>query len=94
MNLDVDLHVVEQKLKIKVLSRFKRAYQEINEVKDYNYVVVNDTVENAVQKITSILIASKCSVDRIENIYLDNQEEEIHEILMDKTFENRDIHID
>ena len=77
-----------------VLSRFKRAYQEINEVKDYNYVVVNDTVENAVQKITSILIASKCSVDRIENIYLDNQEEEIHEILMDKTFENRDIHID
>ena len=80
--------------KDKVLSRFKRAYQEINEVKDYNYVVVNDTVENAVQKITSILIASKCSVDRIESIYLDNQEEEIHEILMDKTFENRDIHID
>lgn len=82
------------KTKDKVLSRFKRAYQEINEVKDYNYVVVNDTVENAVQKITSILIASKCSVDRIESIYLDNQEEEIHEILMDKTFENRDIHID
>lgn len=80
--------------KDKVLSRFKKAYQEINEVKDYNYVVVNDTVENAVQKIRSILIASKCSVDRIENIYLDNQEEEIHEILMDKTFENRDIHID
>lgn len=80
--------------KDKVLSRFKKAYQEINEVKDYNYVVVNDTVENAVQKITSILIASKCSVDRIENIYLDNQEEEIHEILMDKTFENREIHID
>lgn len=80
--------------KDKVLSRFKKAYQEINEVKDYNYVVVNDKVENAVQKIRSILIASKCSVDRIENIYLDNQEEEIHEILMDKTFENRDIHID
>lgn len=80
--------------KDKVLSSFKRAYQEINEVKDYNYVVVNDTVENAVQKIKSILIASKCSVDRIESIYLDNQEEEIHEILMDKTFENRDIHID
>lgn len=56
--------------------------------------MVNDTVENAVQKIKSILIASKCSVDRIESIYLDNQEEEIHEILMDKTFENRDIHID
>ena len=56
--------------KDKVLSRFKRAYQEINEVKDYNYVVVNDTVENAVQKIKSILIASKCSVDRIESIYI------------------------
>lgn len=80
--------------KEKVLSRFKRAYQEINKIKDYNYVVINDEVENAVQKITSILIASKCSIDRIENLYLDNEEEEIHEILMDKTFENNDIHID
>lgn len=78
----------------KVLGRFKRAYQEINNVTDYNYVVVNDTVENALLKVSSILIAAKCDVDRIESLYLDNQEEEIHEILMDKSFVNEDIKID
>jgi guanylate kinase len=79
--------------KEKVLERFKTAYQEINNVTDYNYVVVNDEVNNAVNKISSILIASKCSVDRIEKLYLDNEEEEIHELLMDKRFINEDIKI-
>lgn len=77
----------------KILKRFKTAYQEINQVTDYNYVVVNDEIENAVEKIKAIIIASKCDVDRIENLYLDNQEEEIHELLMDKEFINKDIEI-
>ena len=35
----------------KILARFKTAYQEINEVTKYNYVVVNDDWENAVNKV-------------------------------------------
>lgn len=78
--------------KDKVLGRFKTAYKEINEVTRYNYVVTNDTVENAANKISAILLSEKCRVDRIEEVYLNNEEEEIHELLMDdKSFVNEDI---
>ena len=69
--------------KEKVLERFKTAYKEINRVTDYNYVVTNDEVSEAVKKINAILLAEKCSVDRIEDVYLNNEEEEIHALLMD-----------
>lgn len=73
----------------KILSRFKTAYQEINEVTKYNYVVVNDDLENAVNKVESILISEKCRVDRIEEVFLNNSEELLHETLLDnKTFTN------
>lgn len=79
--------------KDKVLERFKRAYQEINELALYNYVVTNDEIKNAVEKMSAILISEKCRVDRIEEVYLANEEEEIHELLMDETFINEDIKI-
>ena len=79
--------------KEKVLGRFKTAYQEINNVTRYNYVVTNDDVENAVAKMSAILLSEKCRVDRIEEVYLNNEEEEIHELLMDEDFINEDIKI-
>ena len=79
--------------KDKILERFKTAYNEINEFKKYNYVVVNDKVEKAVDKVKSIITAEKCRVDRIEDIYLNTKEEFIHEGLIDKEFENREIEI-
>lgn len=36
--------------KEQILERFTKAYVEINEVSKYNYVVINDEVENAVKK--------------------------------------------
>lgn len=72
-----------------IIDRFKTAYREINEINKYNYVVVNDKVEEAVKKIEAILISEKCRVDRIEDIYVENQEEIIHEFLMGKNFDNR-----
>lgn len=73
----------------KIISRFKTAYQEINEVTKYNYVVVNDEIEKAVDKVNSILIAEKCRVDRIEEVFLNNKEEVLHEGLIDnKEFDN------
>jgi len=73
----------------KIISRFKTAYQEINEVTKYNYVVVNDELEKAVGKVSSILIAEKCRVDRIEEVFLNNKEELLHEGLIDnKNFDN------
>ncbi len=44
--------------------RFNAAKEEISIGKKYDYVVVNDTVEFAVEKIKSILTAEKCRTDR------------------------------
>lgn len=79
--------------KDKILERFKTAYNEINEFKKYNYVVVNDKIDKAVEKVKSIITAEKCRVDRIEDIYLNTKEEFIHEGLIDKEFENNEIEI-
>lgn len=75
----------------KIMKRFHEAYKEVNEVAKYNYVVVNDDVDTAVSKVEAILKAEKCRVDRIEEVYLDTKEEEIHEMLMDETFNNTGI---
>ena len=79
--------------KKKILERFKTAYNEINEYTKYNYVVVNDKIDKAVEKVKSIIIAEKCRVDRIEEIYLNTKEEFIHEGLIDEEFENKEIEI-
>lgn len=68
--------------KEKMVNRFKEDYKLINEYSKYNYVVVNDDVDEAVNKIDAILLASKCSVERIEDLELDNEEELIHELLI------------
>lgn len=69
--------------KDKIIERFKNAYKEINEVKKYNYVVINDDVSKAVSKIQAIMLAERCRVDRIEEFDVNNQEELIHELLVD-----------
>lgn len=71
-----------------IVDRFKTAYREINEIPKYNYVVVNDKVEDALSKVEAILLSEKCRVDRIEEIFVENQEEIIHEFLMGKEFDN------
>lgn len=73
----------ETETKEKINQRFKRAYEEINAVNNYNYVVVNDEIEKAADKIEAILISEKCRVDRIEKLDIDNEEEKIHEALVD-----------
>ena len=72
----------------KILKRFKRAYTEINELPKYNYVVINDKLDTAVQQVEAILLAERLKVERIEEVFVGNQEEEIHELLSNKTFLN------
>ena len=71
-----------------IISRFKVAYNEINQLNNYNYVVLNDDLDNAVKKVEAILISEKLRVDRIEEVSVENEEEIIHELLMDKEFDN------
>ena len=67
--------------KEKILERFNTAYKEINEVTKYNYVVVNDDLDEAISKVEAILKSEKCRVDRIEDVELNNNEEYIHELI-------------
>ena len=74
----------------KIIKRFNAAYKEVNEVTKYNYVVVNDDLNEALEKMNAIITCEKCRVDRIEEVYLDNKEEILHEILIDKDLENNE----
>ena len=74
--------------KEQIVERFKLAYQEVNEIANYNYVVVNDDIDECVNKVNSIIISNKLRVDRIEELSVENQEEFMHELLMDKDFQN------
>ncbi len=89
------MEIVKQRIKARgkenneqIIKRFQTAYQEINEIPKYNYVVVNDVLDEAVKKVEAILLSEKCRVDRIEEIAVENQEEIVHEFLMDKDFDN------
>jgi guanylate kinase len=66
-----------------LMKRFKSAYQEINFLSKYNYAVVNDKVDIAVEKLEAIIAAEKCRVDRIKESILDSKEGIIHEQLYD-----------
>jgi guanylate kinase len=57
-----------------LIRRFTAAFSEINYVSRYNYVIVNDVVDDAVKKLESILIAEKCRVDRMSKSDLYIQE--------------------
>lgn len=87
---EVKKRILNRKTETKeqIIDRFKTAYKEINEVNKYNYVVINDDIDKAVEKVKSIIISNKCRVDRIEELSVENEEEFMHELLMDKDFIN------
>jgi guanylate kinase len=66
-----------------LLKRFKAAYKEMNYISKYNYVVINDTVESAVRKLESIIIAEKCRVDRYKDSIINTREGLLHEQFYD-----------
>ena len=73
--LPPSLEVLEKRLRGRgteteavIEKRLRAAEEEIRCVKDYDYAVVNDTVEQAVSEIESILTAEKLRVSREENI--------------------------
>jgi guanylate kinase len=57
----------------KLYNRFQSAYDELNFINRYNYIVVNDTVENAIQKLEAIVLAEKCRISRNRDFYLSLQ---------------------
>ena len=58
-----------------LMTRFNTAFKEINYISKYNYAVVNDEVDAAVEKIEGILLAERCRVDRVKEIMLNSKED-------------------
>jgi guanylate kinase len=54
--------------KASIEERIKNAEKELESINEYNYVVVNDTIENTLNTITSILIAEGCKTNRNKKI--------------------------
>jgi guanylate kinase len=48
-----------------IRKRLAIAANEFRNIRDYDYIVVNDTVDNAVARLQAILIAERCSTKRI-----------------------------
>ena len=48
-----------------IQGRLQRAHEEMKEIPNYDYLVVNDSVENAANEILAILAAERCRVDKI-----------------------------
>ena len=47
-----------------IVRRLKRANDEMKYIKYFDYIVINDEVSKAVQRIHSIVVAEKCSVKK------------------------------
>lgn len=62
-----------------LMKRFKSAFKEINFASRYNYAVVNEEIDDAVQKLECIIIAEKCRIDRIYKTYTYLQEGYLNE---------------
>jgi len=60
-----------------VLNRLKEARKEIEMMHAYDYVVVNDHVEHAVEKVQAIIQSEHCRRDRIEKLYNKILEDEL-----------------
>jgi guanylate kinase len=54
-----------------IASRLNAARQELEMMNLYDYVVVNDEVEKACDRINAIIIAEHCKRERVEQRYLD-----------------------
>lgn len=55
-----------------IAKRLAIAANEYRNVRDYDYIIINDTVENAVEKLQAVLAAERCSTKRIpvDELYL------------------------
>lgn len=61
-----------------VINRLKEAKKEIDMMSEYDYVVVNDDVDKAVDKVKAIIIGEHCKRERIENQYKKILEDDIN----------------
>ena len=51
-----------------IIRRLAKAHTEIAQAADYDYIIVNDTIEDATEQLLSIIAAEKCSTQKNKNL--------------------------
>jgi len=51
-----------------IIRRLAKAHDEIIQASDYDYIIVNDTVESATEQLLSIITAEKCSTNKNKDL--------------------------
>ena len=67
-DLKIRLHHRNTDSEAVIAGRLVQAKVELNEIPNYDYLVINDTVSNAVCEIEAILTAAECRVTNRKNI--------------------------
>ncbi len=62
-----------------IAKRLKRAYEETEDMEKYDYLVINDDLDNCVATVNSIIIAESCKTENNMN-YVKNISQELFEI--------------
>ena len=69
------LAILEKRLRLRgteqeedIVRRLNTAFDELQRIKDYDYVVINDALVNAVEDVNSIILAEHLKVSRRKNI--------------------------
>ena len=65
----------------KILKRLMRSYEEILELNNYDYVVVNDELDNSIKQIEGIMTAEKSRTNRVEEIIFDIEKDNLEDYL-------------
>lgn len=63
-----------------ILQRIRRAYDEVDSIMDYEYIVINDNVELCAEEIHTIITSEHYKTFRNKNFYF-NLKDELHYIM-------------
>lgn len=58
------LHYRAQDSELSIQTRYEACRSEMEHMKYYDYVVINDIIEDAVDSVRSIIIAERCRIDK------------------------------
>ena len=48
-----------------IIKRLAKAYEEVKEAHNYDYIIINDNLDEAFKRFSSVIIAQKCKKDRV-----------------------------
>lgn len=59
------LHGRGKDSELSIQTRYEAGRSEMDHMKYYDYVVINDIIEDAVDRVRSIIVAERCRIDKI-----------------------------